>query len=109
MTRPARRVRPCWAWQSIGTPSLVEAIKEAGIDTSAQTPKILTTEAVQSSDAVITMGCGGACPVSPGKRYLGRPLGDRAGQGVEAVRPIPDAVEQRVHTLLSERHIPASA
>ncbi|MGW0999522.1 arsenate reductase ArsC [Streptomyces sp. NPDC002523] len=90
-------------------PSVVEAMKEVGIDISAQTPKILTSEAVRSSDVVITMGCGDACPVFPGKRYLDWQLDDPAGQGVEAVRPIRDAVEQRVRGLLAELGIPAPA
>ncbi|MFC8513178.1 arsenate reductase ArsC [Streptomyces sp. NPDC057257] len=90
-------------------PAVVEAMKEVGIDISAETPKVLTTEAVQSSDVVITMGCGDACPVFPGKRYLDWQLDDPAGQGVEAVRPIRDAVEQRVRGLLGELGIPASA
>ncbi|MET8953288.1 arsenate reductase ArsC [Streptomyces sp. NPDC004393] len=89
-------------------PAVVEAMKEVGIDISAQTPKVLTTQAVQSSDVVITMGCGDACPVFPGKRYLDWQLDDPAGQGVEAVRPIRDAVEQRVRGLLAELGIPAS-
>ncbi|MEU6228514.1 arsenate reductase ArsC [Streptomyces sp. NPDC047042] len=90
-------------------PAVVEAMKEVGIDISAQRPKVLTTEAVQSSDVVITMGCGDACPVFPGKRYLDWQLEDPAGQGVEAVRPIRDAIEARVRGLLSELSIPASA
>lgn len=90
-------------------PAVVEAMKEVGIDISAQTPKVLTTEAVRSSDVVITMGCGDACPVFPGKRYLDWQLADPAGQGVEAVRPIRDAVEARVRTLLGELGVPASA
>ncbi|MDT0470068.1 arsenate reductase ArsC [Streptomyces gibsoniae] len=89
-------------------PAVVEAMKEVGIDISAQTPKVLTSQAVQSSDVVITMGCGDACPVFPGKRYLDWQLDDPAGQGVEAVRPIRDAVEQRVRGLLAELGIPAS-
>lgn len=90
-------------------PAVVEAMKEVGIDISAQTPKLLTTESVQSSDVVITMGCGDVCPVFPGKRYLDWQLDDPAGQGVEAVRPIRDAIEQRVRGLLGELGIPASA
>ncbi|MGW7406132.1 arsenate reductase ArsC [Streptomyces sp. NPDC054833] len=90
-------------------PAVVEAMKEVGIDISAQTPKVLTTEAVRSSDVVITMGCGDACPVFPGKRYLDWQLDDPAGQGVDAVRPIRDAVEQRVRGLLAELGIAASA
>ncbi|MET7695791.1 arsenate reductase ArsC [Streptomyces sp. NPDC005483] len=90
-------------------PAVVDAMKEVGIDISAHTPKVLTTEVVQSSDVVITMGCGDACPVFPGKRYLDWQLEDPAGQGVEAVRPIRDAVEARVRALLGELGIPASA
>ncbi|MFH9090298.1 arsenate reductase ArsC [Streptomyces sp. NPDC017673] len=90
-------------------PAVVEAMKEVGIDISTESPKVLTTEAVQSSDVVITMGCGDACPVFPGKRYLDWQLEDPAGQGVEAVRPIRDAVEARVRALLGELGIPASA
>ncbi|WP_330346963.1 arsenate reductase ArsC [Streptomyces sp. NBC_00582] len=90
-------------------PAVVEAMREVGIDISAQTPKVLTTETVRSSDVVITMGCGDACPVFPGKRYLDWQLDDPAGRGVEAVRPIRDAVEARVRGLLGELGIPASA
>ncbi|MFD4971568.1 arsenate reductase ArsC [Streptomyces sp. NPDC058424] len=90
-------------------PAVVEAMKEVGVDISARKPKVLTTEAVRSSDVVITMGCGDACPVFPGKRYLDWQLEDPAGQGVEAVRPIRDAIEQRVRELLGELGIPAAA
>ncbi|MEV6048766.1 arsenate reductase ArsC [Streptomyces xanthochromogenes] len=83
-------------------PAVVEAMAEAGIDISAQTPKVLTTEAVQASDVVITMGCGDACPVFPGKKYLDWKLDDPAGQGVEAVRPIRDLIEARIQSLLAE-------
>ncbi|MEU1819729.1 arsenate reductase ArsC [Streptomyces roseifaciens] len=83
-------------------PAVVEAMREVGIDISAETPKVLTTEAVQSSDVVITMGCGDACPYFPGKRYLDWKLDDPAGQGVDAVRPIRDDIEQRVRDLLTE-------
>jgi arsenate reductase (thioredoxin) len=96
------------AAEAIG-PAVVEAMKEVGIDISARTPKVLTTEAVRSSDVVITMGCGDACPVFPGRRYLHWQLDDPAGQGVDAVRPIRDAVEQRVRGLLAELGIAASA
>ena len=75
---------------------------EVGIDISAQTPKILTTDAVQASDVVITMGCGDACPIFPGKQYLDWDLEDPAGQGVEAVRPIRDEIKTLVQTLLTE-------
>lgn len=83
-------------------PAVVAAMDEIGIDLSARTPKILTTQAVQASDVVITMGCGDACPVFPGKRYLDWQLDDPAGQDVEAVRTIRDAIEARVRALISE-------
>ncbi|MEV0557760.1 MULTISPECIES: arsenate reductase ArsC [unclassified Streptomyces] len=83
-------------------PAVVEAMEEAGIDISAETPKVLTTEAVQASDVVITMGCGDTCPVFPGKRYLDWQLDDPAGQGVDAVRPIRDEIEERVRALLAD-------
>lgn len=83
-------------------PAVVEAMAEVGIDITAETPKILTTEAVQASDVVITMGCGDACPVFPGKTYLDWRLDDPAGQGVEAVRPIRDAIEGYVRGLIAD-------
>ncbi|MFF7946868.1 arsenate reductase ArsC [Streptomyces griseorubiginosus] len=83
-------------------PSVVEAMKEVGIDLSTETPKMLTVDAVQASDVVITMGCGDACPVFPGKRYLDWQLDDPAGQGVDAVRPIRDGIERRIRELLDE-------
>jgi arsenate reductase len=83
-------------------PAAVEAMKEVGIDMSAETPKILTVEAVQASDVCITMGCGDTCPVFPGKRYLDWTLDDPAGQGVEAVRPIRDEIKQRIEALIAE-------
>ena len=83
-------------------PAVVEAMREVGIDLSAETPKILTTEAVQASDVVITMGCGDACPYFPGKRYLDWQLADPAGQGIQAVRPIRDEIHARVRSLISE-------
>ncbi|OIJ93347.1 phosphotyrosine protein phosphatase [Streptomyces sp. MUSC 14] len=90
-------------------PAVVEAMKEVGVDISAETPKILTTEAVRTSDVVITMGCGDTCPVFPGKRYLDWQLDDPAGQGVDAVRPIRDEIERRVRALLAECGIPAAS
>ncbi|MFI0743067.1 arsenate reductase ArsC [Streptomyces sp. NPDC021100] len=90
-------------------PAVVEAMCEVGIDLSAQTPKLLTREAVQASDVVITMGCGDACPVFPGKRYLDWKLDDPAGQGVDAVRPIRDEIEQRVRGLLTDLGIEVRA
>jgi protein-tyrosine-phosphatase len=83
-------------------PAVVEAMAEVGIDLSAETPKVLTDEAVAASDVVITMGCGDACPLFPGKRYLDWQLPDPAGQGVAAVRPIRDAIERRVRELIAE-------
>ncbi|QBJ93736.1 arsenate reductase ArsC [Streptomyces seoulensis] len=83
-------------------PAVVAAMAEAGIDLSARTPKILTTDAVRASDIVISMGCGDACPVFPGKRYLDWTLDDPAGQGVAAVRPIRDDIERRVRGLLAD-------
>ncbi|MEW2275543.1 phosphotyrosine protein phosphatase [Streptomyces sp. SID685] len=83
-------------------PAVVAAMAEAGIDISAEIPKVLTVDAVRSSDVVITMGCGDTCPVFPGKRYLDWQLPDPAGQGVAAVRPIRDEIERRVRDLLTE-------
>ena len=83
-------------------PAAVEAMKEVGIDISDSTPKVLTTEAVQASDYVITMGCGDACPVFPGKKYLDWELDDPAGKGVEAVRPIRDQIKTRIEALIAE-------
>lgn len=83
-------------------PAAVEAMKEVGVDISAQTPKILTTEAVQASDYVITMGCGDACPIFPGKKYLDWALEDPAGQGLESVRPIRDEIRSRIEALITE-------
>jgi arsenate reductase len=88
-------------------PSAVEAMKEEGIDITAETPKILTTEAVQASDVVVTMGCGDECPYFPGKRYEDWVLEDPAGKGVESVRPIRDEIKGRIQQLISEL-IPAS-
>jgi arsenate reductase (thioredoxin) len=81
-------------------PAVREALLEEGIDISAETPKILTREAVQASDVVITMGCGDSCPIFPGKRYEDWVLDDPAGQGVDAIRPIRDEIKQRVLELL---------
>jgi len=83
-------------------PAVREAMTEVGIDISAARPKLLTTDAVQASDVVITMGCGDACPVFPGKRYLDWQLTDPAGKGVDAVRPIRDEIDNRVRGLLDE-------
>ncbi|GAA1536524.1 arsenate reductase ArsC [Actinomadura kijaniata] len=83
-------------------PAVVEAMAEEGVDISAETPKILTVDAVRASDVVITMGCGDTCPVFPGKRYLDWTLDDPAGQGLDAVRPIRDEIRRRVEKLISE-------
>jgi len=86
-------------------PAAVEAMAEVGIDIAGQQPRVLTTEAVEASDVVITMGCGDACPVFPGKRYLDWELPDPAGKGVEAVRPIRDEIESRIRGLLAELQV----
>ncbi|MCC3278048.1 arsenate reductase ArsC [Arthrobacter sp. zg-Y40] len=83
-------------------PAAVEAMAEDGIDMSAELPKVLTTEAVQASDVVITMGCGDACPIFPGKRYEDWKLEDPAGRGVEAVRPIRDEIKARISALIED-------
>ncbi|MDO5503526.1 MAG: arsenate reductase ArsC [Actinomycetia bacterium] len=83
-------------------PAVREAMLEEGIDISHETPKILTTDAVQASDVVITMGCGDTCPIFPGKRYEDWVLQDPAGQGLNAVRPIRDEIRQRVLALLQD-------
>jgi len=83
-------------------PVAVAAMAELGIDIAAGQPKVLTTEAVQDSDVVITMGCGDACPFFPGKRYEDWALDDPAGQGIEAVRPIRDEIRRRIEQLVGD-------
>ena len=83
-------------------PIAVQAMAELGIDVANNIPKVLTPESVQASDAVITMGCGDACPFYPGKRYEDWVLEDPAGQGIESVRVIRDEIKKRVEALLSE-------
>jgi protein-tyrosine-phosphatase len=83
-------------------PIAVEAMAEVGIDISKNSPKVLTTGAVEQSDAVITMGCGDVCPFYPGKRYEDWVLDDPAGQGIESVRVIRDEIKARVEALLTE-------
>lgn len=83
-------------------PMAVEVMRELGIDISENTPKILTTEAVKESDVVITMGCGDACPVFPGKRYEDWELEDPAGKDIDTVRRIRDDIEDRIIQLLRE-------
>ena len=82
--------------------NVVTAMLEEGIDISQNQPKILTTDAVAESDVVITMGCGDACPIFPGKRYEDWKLEDPAGQGVDAIRPIRDDIKVRVQQLIAE-------
>ena len=83
-------------------PAVVQAMTEIGLDISREFPKPLTTNKVQAADVVITMGCGDACPVYPGKRYLDWDLPDPAGLDLSAVRPIRDEIKQRVSVLLNE-------
>jgi protein-tyrosine-phosphatase len=90
-------------------PAVREAMAEIGIDLSAAAPKLLTTDAVEASDVVVTMGCGDACPVFPGKRYLDWELTDPAGRGVEDVRPIRDEIDARVRALLAELGVTPAA
>ncbi|WP_304106118.1 arsenate reductase ArsC [Mycolicibacterium bacteremicum] len=87
----------------------IDAMAERGIDISSEYPKPWTDEIVQAADVVITMGCGDACPVFPGRRYEEWKLEDPAGMGVDAVRPIRDDIERRVRLLLSELKVPVHA
>lgn len=91
-TSPARTVNPV----------VVEAMAEVGVDLGAETPKVLTADAVESSDVVITMGCGDECPWFPGTTYLDWQLDDPAGQGIDAIRPIRDDIRGRVEALVRE-------
>ena len=84
-------------------------MKERGIDISTEYPKPWTDEVVRAADVVVTMGCGDACPVFPGKRYEEWILQDPAGLGVDSVRPIRDEIEQRVYRLLAELNVTANA
>jgi arsenate reductase (thioredoxin) len=83
-------------------PVAVEAMKEVGIDISAEAPKILTADTVRESDVCVTMGCGDACPYFPGKRYLNWELDDPAGRDPAGVRTIRDEIERRVRVLVEE-------
>jgi arsenate reductase len=83
-------------------PAAVEAMREVGIDITDQTPKLLEYATAESSDVIVTMGCGDACPVFPGKRYEDWKLEDPAGKGVAAVRPIRDDIRDRVEQLVRE-------
>lgn len=89
-------------------PAVIAAMDEVGVDLSKEFPKPLTTEVVQAADVVVTMGCGDACPIFPGKRYLDWELPDPAGKSVEDVRGIRDEISKRVHALLAEL-VPTSA
>jgi arsenate reductase (thioredoxin) len=91
-SEPADRVNPVAA----------EAMREEGIDVTGEQPKVLTTEAVQQSDVVVTMGCGDACPFFPGTRYEDWELDDPAGRPIEEVRPIRDDIKRRVEALIAE-------
>lgn len=86
-------------------PVAVEVMAEVGIDIANNTPKVLTVEAVKESDVVITMGCGDACPIFPGKRYEDWELQDPAGQDIETVRQIRDEIKSRIENLLAELNI----
>jgi arsenate reductase len=90
-------------------PAAIEAMREVGIDISDEFPKPWTDEVVRAADVVITMGCGDACPIFPGKRYEDWPLADPEGQDVVAVRPIRDEIEQHVRRLLVQIGVPAQA
>ncbi len=90
-------------------PSAISAMAERGIDITGEFPKPWTDEVVRAADVVVTMGCGDACPIFPGKRYLNWILDDPAGQGLAEVRPIRDEIERRVRTLLDEIGVPATA
>jgi protein-tyrosine-phosphatase len=90
-------------------PAAIEAMKEVGIDISGEFPKPWTDEIVRAADVVITMGCGDACPIFPGKRYEDWVLDDPAGLGVEAVRPIRDEIEGRIKKLLAELDVPVES
>jgi len=96
-SQPAREVNP----------AAVAVMREVGIDISGEFPKPWTDEVVRAADVVVTMGCGDACPVLPGKRYEDWTLDDPAGQDVDSVRPIRDAIERRVRVLLADLGVPA--
>ena len=99
----AVRVRSAGSMPALDVnPAVVEAMREVGCDIARELPKVLTDEAVQASDVVITMGCGDACPVYPGTRYLDWELDDPAGQPIEAVRRIRDDIKGRVQQLLAD-------
>ena len=88
-------------------PAALAVMEEVGIDISGEFPKPWTDEVVRAADVVVTMGCGDACPIFPGKRYVDWTLDDPAGQDIEAVRPIRDEIERRVRALLADLDVPA--
>jgi protein-tyrosine-phosphatase len=90
-------------------PSAIAAMAERGIDITGEFPKPWTDELVRAADVVVTMGCGDACPIFPGKRYLNWDLDDPAGQSLEAVRPIRDEIERHVRVLLTDLEVPATS
>ena len=87
-------------------PAAVDAMREVGIDIAGEFPRPWTDEIVDAADVVVTMGCGDACPVVPGTRYVDWELDDPAGRPVEAVRPVRDEIEQRVRALLTDLDVP---
>jgi protein-tyrosine-phosphatase len=89
-------------------PAAIAAMAEVGIDITGEYPKPWTDEIVAAADVVVTMGCGDACPIFPGKRYENWELPDPAGQGLDAVRPIRDQIDQRIHQLMAELNVPIS-
>ena len=89
-------------------PAVAQILTERGLDPSKEFPKPITDEIARAADVIVTMGCGDACPVFPGKRYLDWELTDPAGLPVEAVRPIIDDIDQRVQALLAELVLPAA-
>ncbi len=89
-------------------PAVVQAMAEEGFDLAGRTPRRLSDDDVREADVVITMGCGDACPIYPGKRYLDWDLPDPSGKSVEGVRPIRDEIERRVRELVDEL-VPAEA
>jgi protein-tyrosine-phosphatase len=110
LTHLAGRSVVAWSGGSDPTsemnPAAVAAMAEVGIDISSEFPKPWTDEIVRAADVVVTMGCGDACPIFPGKDYQDWDLPDPAGQPVEAVRPIRDEIGQRVRTLLQQLQVP---
>ena len=102
------------AWSGGSEPGIdvnaaaVQAMAEVGIDITSEYPKPWTDEIVRAADVVVTMGCGDACPIFPGKRYEDWELEDPAGQGVDAVRPIRDEIGDRVRNLLADLGVVAA-